>query len=329
MSDITILMPTYNKEKYISKALDSILAQKTTYSMEILIADDCSTDNTLNIVNSYKNRTNIKIEVLTSTSNQGLYFNIIRAYKYIKTNYFTVLDPDDYWCDNYKIQDALNFLEANNEFTIYSSNIFIKDGKSIRKYFKDKKPYNFGFNDFLKQKHFVGQTSGTIFRNVIFFNGIPEKISELESNTKKSSFRGDSFRNIIHLHEGLCHYDPKCRSVYQITEEGIWTSSSNFTRELLNANLCKDMFLYFDKKYIELLQQSFDIYKSIMKKIYIYLSQDNINLTNIFNNLNELQELYTEYKDRLYFAKENKNFLKHIFIFIVQKLYNRLICYMQ
>ena len=66
-----------------------------------------------------------------------------------------------------------------------------------------------------------------------------------------------------------------------------------------------------------------------MKKIYIYLSQDNINSTIIFNNLNELQELYTEYKDSLFFTRKNENLLKRILIVFVQKLYNRLSSYIQ
>ena len=56
MLDLSICVITYNHEKYISKALDSILMQKTNYSFEVLIADDCSTDNTPNILKEYEER---------------------------------------------------------------------------------------------------------------------------------------------------------------------------------------------------------------------------------------------------------------------------------
>lgn len=50
---VTILMPTYNHERYISQAIESVLAQKTNYPYELLIHDDCSTDSTLAIAQNY------------------------------------------------------------------------------------------------------------------------------------------------------------------------------------------------------------------------------------------------------------------------------------
>ena len=50
---VSVLMPTYNHEKYISQAIESVLMQKTNFAWELLIHDDCSTDGTLRIAQHY------------------------------------------------------------------------------------------------------------------------------------------------------------------------------------------------------------------------------------------------------------------------------------
>ena len=130
MADITIIMPSYNKEKYIAENLDSVFMQETSYDYHIIVADDCSTDRTVEIVREYQNKYPDKITLLTSETNQKLYRNVLRAYENTKTDYFCVLDPDDYWTDKYKIQKSLDFLEKNKDYTIYvtDTNMLFPDG---------------------------------------------------------------------------------------------------------------------------------------------------------------------------------------------------------
>ena len=67
---ISILMPTYNHEKYIAQAIKSALMQKTDFEWELLIHDDCSTDSTLSVARSYSEKHPDKIKLLTETKNQ-------------------------------------------------------------------------------------------------------------------------------------------------------------------------------------------------------------------------------------------------------------------
>jgi glycosyltransferase involved in cell wall biosynthesis len=57
----------YNQEKFIAKAMDSIMAQKTNFKVEVVIGDDFSTDNILNIIKRYKDTDHIKINILNRT----------------------------------------------------------------------------------------------------------------------------------------------------------------------------------------------------------------------------------------------------------------------
>lgn len=269
-ADVTIIMPTYNKDKYISDALDSVLMQQTDYKYQIIVADDCSTDGTVAIVEDYKKKFRGKILLLKSKKNQKLFKNVIRAYKKTKAKYFSVLDPDDYWTDKLKIQRALDFLEGHKDYTVYFSNTKIErfDDKNTKsdaceKYVWTDNSYDFDFNGYLRNSGSFGHTSSTVFRNVIFKKGIPYKMRHLSSPTQETTFRGDTFRNLIHIYEGKGHYEPIVDSVYRITNEGIWTRLSRQDQLLLNMNLFKDLHIYFDKKYLGLLYRAYVTFREL------------------------------------------------------------------
>ena len=209
MADITIIMPSFNKEKYIKEALESVFMQETTYDYHIIVADDHSTDRTVDIVREYQAKYPDKITLLTSDINQKLYKNVRRAYEITKTDYFCVLDPDDFWIDKHKIQKALDFLEKNKDYTIYVTDTIQQLPDGTRKQFiKRRREIDTTFEDFTNGKGALGCTLGSTFRNVVFKNGLPDKMVNLVSPTNEQSFRGDSFRTALHLHEGKAHCVP-------------------------------------------------------------------------------------------------------------------------
>lgn len=95
---ISILMATYNGEKYIEEQLDSLLKQ-TFQDFEIFIRDDCSNDKTLRILQDYHKRFPNKIFIETSEKNSGSakhnFFNLLVSHK--EANYVMLCDQDDVW----------------------------------------------------------------------------------------------------------------------------------------------------------------------------------------------------------------------------------------
>ncbi|MCQ2241383.1 glycosyltransferase [Treponema sp.] len=124
---LSILMPTYNHEKYIAKAIESALMQKTSYSWELLIHDDCSTDNTKAIAREYAQKYPEKITLLEESQNQGL----IKSYKALidisKGKYLAILESDDYWIDENKIQKQIDFLEQNPDYGLVAGDVITVD----------------------------------------------------------------------------------------------------------------------------------------------------------------------------------------------------------
>ena len=86
-------MPSYNKGSYIKEAIESVLTQNTNFDFQLIITDDASTDETLDIVQEFQKTHSHRIALLPSTQNQGLLSNIIKAYKEMNCEYFCVLDP--------------------------------------------------------------------------------------------------------------------------------------------------------------------------------------------------------------------------------------------
>ena len=94
---MTVIMPSYNNGQYIRQALDSILEQEVNFSYQIIITDDCSQDNSIQIIKEYEAKYPERILALYSDKNCRLFRNVLKALQKMDSEYFCVLDPDDYW----------------------------------------------------------------------------------------------------------------------------------------------------------------------------------------------------------------------------------------
>lgn len=113
---VSVLMPTYNHEKFIAEAIESALAQKTDFDFEILVHDDCSTDGTLKIAESYAQKFPEKIRLFTEKQNQGLLKSYKKLIESSRGKYLAILESDDFWTDKNKLQKQVDFLEANPDY---------------------------------------------------------------------------------------------------------------------------------------------------------------------------------------------------------------------
>lgn len=113
---IAVVVLTYNQEQFIEMTLDSILCQKTNYTYEIIIADDCSIDKTPDICRRYKEKFPDKIRLLLQNQNQGLMKNYQDAMSLVRSEYVLECAGDDYWIDPHKIELQVSFLELNKGF---------------------------------------------------------------------------------------------------------------------------------------------------------------------------------------------------------------------
>lgn len=115
MQDImlSVCVVSYNHEKCIEECLDHLLQQKTDFGVEILFGDDCSTDNTLQIVSEkYKD----KVTIVERTENLGLCRNMYDLFLRARGKYVYLMDGDDYLYSDETFQRQVDFLEEHEEY---------------------------------------------------------------------------------------------------------------------------------------------------------------------------------------------------------------------
>jgi glycosyltransferase involved in cell wall biosynthesis len=117
---VSVFMITYNHEKFIAQAIDSVLMQKTDFPYKIYLGEDCSTDKTRAICLEYKKNYPNKIELYLTDKN-----DIIKNIKTIYNacfksgaKYVAMLEGDDYWTDPLKLQKQVDYLESNSDVVI-------------------------------------------------------------------------------------------------------------------------------------------------------------------------------------------------------------------
>ena len=93
---ISIITSSYNSEKTIARTIDSVLNQ-THSDFELIIVNDCSTDKSLEIINSFKDE---RIKVINNDKNYGAGISRLNGIKSAEGDYITFLDSDDYYNPN-------------------------------------------------------------------------------------------------------------------------------------------------------------------------------------------------------------------------------------
>lgn len=276
---VSILMLSYNHEKYILQALRSAVAQKTQFPIEIVIGDDLSLDNTRNIIKEFSSKLkdkNINFKFLFYKRKVGMMKNLRKALDCCSGEFIAILEGDDYWSFDCKIQEQVIFLENNEDCNICFHNVLkvSEDGlfPSQNMIRTDKKFFN--------QKEII--TENIIPAVSVMFR--KKSLGKFPSYFENLGY-GDWFLHIMNTKDGKAGYIDKVWATYRIHRYGV-TSSSLYKNEELIKNIQKNIDMY---KYINTYTKS--QYKKIIK--------------------NKISKL----KKSIYL--KNKNYLKYILSYIL------------
>jgi glycosyltransferase involved in cell wall biosynthesis len=120
---VSVLMLTYNHERFVGQAIESALEQQTDFDYEIVIGEDCSTDSTRDTVSDWQRRHPDKIRCLLPAQNLGIHRNFLETLRACTGQYVAVLEGDDFWTSAVKLQKQCDFLDTHPEYAICFHNV--------------------------------------------------------------------------------------------------------------------------------------------------------------------------------------------------------------
>ncbi len=208
---VSVVLITYNHENFIERAIDSIICQKSSFKIELLIAEDCSTDNTRQIVMDYADRYPKIIRALLREKNLGPTKNLYDAYQKCSGKYIAQLEGDDYWTDPEKLQKQYDFLEKNKEYicVTHRHTDIDRDGEIFFGTWNGKSGKH-TLEDFVQGNIMIGHFGTYFYRNIFIEDKEKYKIIY-----KAHDYMGDVTLSLILLLQGPVYCMNEKMSVYR------------------------------------------------------------------------------------------------------------------
>jgi glycosyltransferase involved in cell wall biosynthesis len=284
MKTVSIFVITYNHEKFIAQAIESIVAQKVNFDYEIVIGEDFSKDSTRAICEEYARKYPGLITLLPSDKNYGPQGNTIRTLYACTGKYIALCEGDDYWTDDNKLQKQVDFLEAHPDFTICFSSVEIKDEMGWNKpdewYIPKAEKDVLTIEDFILSEKNIVPTATIVFRNIL-----PVPLPEFYVNT----LAGDIGIQLFAADKGKAKYFSENTAAYRNHAQGHSKSENAINRghdELMKLLASFDK--YFNYRY-----------HAIFKKRFLA----NAKVELIFNSKNKKGIDYLRYSDKIDFKE--------------------------
>ncbi len=216
---VSVFVLAYNHGKYIAQTLDGILMQNVTFDYDIVVGEDCSTDNTRSILLSYAEKHPQRFKLILHEKNVGGLQNVISTLGACRGKYVAFCEGDDYWTDPNKLQKQVDFLEANPAFSFAFHDCLIlrqESGKTHRRIGERSIDTVVDLKSALIENNMP--TASMVCRNILDVNELPQWFLHTS--------KGDYGFVVLLAERGLGKYFPEAMSVYRIHGGGVWSSKS-------------------------------------------------------------------------------------------------------
>jgi glycosyltransferase involved in cell wall biosynthesis len=212
MIKVSVIVHTYNHEKFIRQTLDSILNQQVNFEYEVIVGDDASPDSTPKIIQEYQQKFPNIIKPMLHPKNLGGFGknNTLATLSVCQGQYIAAMDGDDYWTNPTKLQKQVDFLDNNPDFVacFHNALIHFEDGSHPDSYVNDATQRVVTTIEDLvgEDEVWYMATSAVMFRNGIMTH-YPKWFHESKS--------GDIPRYILLGKHGKFYYINEVMSVYR------------------------------------------------------------------------------------------------------------------
>jgi len=246
---IDVILCCYNQEQYVGQAVESVIKQKVEADVRVLVADDCSTDKTLEIVKSHEQWSPFPFVYLPNQKNLGLHANYRRAFEACTATYTAILEGDDWWSKDTHLAQHMQFLQKHQRFSMSFNQIrFYMQGsgksKEKRWPFGNIDHVTIGLKDQIGSGNQIGNLSSCVFRT--------ELLHELPEDFFKLKY-ADWDLGIMMAMKGPIALLKGSTSTYRINDKGLWsglTHENKMASEMQTLENIQPLLPDYCKKYI-------------------------------------------------------------------------------
>lgn len=212
---VSVFMVTYNHEKYVAQAIESVVTQQVNFDFELVIGEDCSPDGTRAICEQYAAKYPGIVRLLVSDKNHGPQGNTIRVLWECRGKYIAFCEGDDYWTDPLKLQKQVDFLESHPDFSICFADVTVVDevGDCLADKYPRKQGDVYTIEDIILSPRNIIPTPTMICRNVL-----PDSAPEF---FRKAKLSGDIIIQFFSADKGKIRFFNEVNAVYRNHQGGI------------------------------------------------------------------------------------------------------------
>ena len=235
-------MITYNHERFIARAIESVFTQEIEAGVELVIGEDCSVDSTRSIVETYAARFPGVVRVVTSNQNVGTMKNFVRTIQACRGDYIAFLEGDDYWTSKDKLRLQTAFLDEHPDCALCHHRVSYLDDATGQM-----------VSEFPPPQHREHRTAGTelINRNFIQTCSLMirrKAIPGLSKDFVKLKL-GDWPLCVLASQNGWIGYIDQNMAVYRLHPGSAWSAQNIDYRNAATRQMVRFMALSLSRKY--------------------------------------------------------------------------------
>lgn len=220
---VSVVMVTYNQSKLLKRAVKGVAIQKGDYPVELILADDCSTDDTPEVVAALQKDYPGLISYYRNSSNLGVQKNYREAFRHCRGKYLAMCDADDYWCDRNKLKRQVGFLEAHPDYALTFHRVINHyAGIGTKSFSNPGQKADCDVED-LARSNFITNCSVVYRRELVDLNNLPEWMF--------TDCWPDYPLHLLYARHGRIHYFSQAMAVYRRGGTGAWTAAGESERQ--------------------------------------------------------------------------------------------------
>ena len=238
---LSVIFITYNHAKYVEKALMSVINQKTDFTFEVVVGDDCSTDGTQDILKRIASvHPEVKLNLRSENTGGRPTLNVYETTKKCTGQYLAYLEGDDFWTDDHKLQKQVDFLEDHPEYTACTHSMKMVDEKDEE--ITDPETLSIGslydwsgdftYEDYCYSGKWPGHYASVVSRNIYKARKYDYTILY-----RASDFTDDALINLFLLMEGKIYRMDEVMSVWRYVKK---SGAGNWNSIAMKRNIARD-----------------------------------------------------------------------------------------